>query len=372
MRALKRMAAATFLLVALLALSLGSVAIRGQVDELTGLFGGDLRVAVLEAVDLDPLTATSDASWKAISVAYDSLARVAPGSLLPEPWAAAGWTVNAAASTITVDLRSDLMWHDGTSVSASEIAAAYEAYNASGMFVPSDMVVTTPSATQLVFELPSGAGAFLTDGLTLPFFKTVGAAKVGSGAFVPPATVAMPLTLDRNDGHFSVPKLSTITYSLHADTGAASVALIRGDVDFIGSLLTATDPTRIITVDGRNTSLLNESDRITVVTNPGLSQFFLGFDTTDPILGEAVLRQAIAHVLNKELFLQIHPSVVGTSSLVASANLAWFNTSVPQYDAGFTLVAGRSTVNVAQSNSILDLAGYLDADGDGWRDTPAG
>lgn len=368
---LKRIGAATFLLTALLVLSFGSTPIRGAVDEMTGLFGGELRVAVMEDITLDPLTATSEASEKAISLVYDSIARIDADSLLPEPWAADGWTVDAEASSLTVDLRSDLMWHDGTPVLASEIAAAYEEYKVAGM-VPSDLVVTAPSDVRLVFELPSGAGTFLTDGLTLPFFKTVGTDKVGSGPFIPPATVTMPLTLSQNAVHFSVPKLSSITYTTYADTAAASVALIKGDVDFIGWRLTPLDPTNIIVVDGRNTTLVNESAAVAIVSNPGLSLFFLGFNTSDPALNDARLRQAIAHGLNKELFLQIQPSVRDTSSLVAAANSPWFNSSVPTYDAGFTLVEGRSSVNVATSTLILDQAGYIDVDGDGFRDSPTG
>ena len=365
---LRRMAAAAFLLVALLGLSLGSVAIRGHVDELTGLFGGDLRVAVLEAIDLNPFTATNDASWNAISVVYDSIARIG-ADLVTVPWAATGWTIDG--DTLRVTLRDNLVFADGHPFSAHDIVFSYNIYSGMGL-LPADL--TVEGTGTLVNITSATGGGLLFEGLTLPIVKNGTGetnAPVGSGPFTP-MTTTMPVTLDRNDHHFAVPKLATITYSLHADTGAASVALIRGDIDFIGSLLTATDPTNIIIVDGRNTSLLGESDKIAVVTNPGLSQFFLGIDTTDPILGEAVLRQAIAHALNKELFLQIQPSVVGTSSLVASANVPWFNGSVPRYDAGFVLVAGRSTVNVATSNSILDQADYLDADGDGWRDTPAG
>ncbi len=372
---LKGIGTVTFLLTALLLLSFGSLPTRGAVDEVTGLFGGELRIAVMEDIELDPITATSDSSQRAISLVYDSLARVGAGSLLPEPWAAEGWTIDVGADNVIVDLRSDLMWHDGTALVAGEIAAAYEDYRSAGK-LPSDLLVTAPSDSRLVFEVPSDAGAFLSDGLTLPFFKTVGTTKVGSGPFTPPATVSMPLSLDRHDAHFSVPKLTTITFSIYVDTTAASVALVKGDIDFIGWRLTPLDPTNIITVDGRDTALVNESARIATVTNPGLSLFYLGFDVSNPALSDVAIRQAIAHALNKELFLQIQPGVVDTHSLIASANRPWSNSSVPVYDAGFTLVviAGESAsqVDVGKSTAILDQAGYIDRDGDGWRETPAG
>jgi len=56
-------------------------------------------------------------------------------------------------------------------------------------------------------------------------------------------------------------------------------------------------------------------------------------------------------------------------SLISPANVAWFNASVPKYRVVRTSPTDTHLDNV---NALLDGAGYLDRNGDGYRDTPAG
>src|SRR6059036_3562190 len=69
----KILVAAILGLVLLLLLSTARPAAATHGD-LSGLYGGNLRVSVRNALNLNPFTATDSDSWKVIPLVYDSLA----------------------------------------------------------------------------------------------------------------------------------------------------------------------------------------------------------------------------------------------------------------------------------------------------------
>src|SRR2546427_10787766 len=100
----KILVAALLGLVLLLLLSTARPAAATHGD-LSGLYGGDLRVSGRNAPNLNPFTATHADSWKGIPLVYESLARIDPFTLLPASLAAASW--RGSGSTLAVPLRSD-------------------------------------------------------------------------------------------------------------------------------------------------------------------------------------------------------------------------------------------------------------------------
>src|SRR2546422_5018601 len=96
----KILVAALLGLVLLLLLSTARPAAATHGD-LSGLYGGNLRVSVRNALNLNPFTATDADSWKVIPLVYHSLARVDPITPLSAPWAAASWTGSGSALAVT-------------------------------------------------------------------------------------------------------------------------------------------------------------------------------------------------------------------------------------------------------------------------------
>lgn len=254
MRAPKVAVAAILALVATLLLA-GASPASGAHGDASGLYGGTLRVSVQGAISLNPFTATDADSWKVIPLVYDSLARIDPQTLVPVPWAASSWTISG--STLTVTLRSDLRFHDGTALTGADVAYSYNQYDAP--MVPADLVVAF-SGTTVTLTSNTGGGLLYGKGLTLPIVKLNTAANpVGSGPWRPPATIAMPLTLTANANHFWPPLLETVTFSAYTDTTAAATALLSGNLDFIGWTLGVDDPTTIINIDGVEQSLIGRA-----------------------------------------------------------------------------------------------------------------
>ncbi|NIN69794.1 MAG: hypothetical protein GTO63_34960 [Anaerolineae bacterium] len=363
----KRLGAASVLLAALLVLTMGNLPVRGAIDEMTGLYGGELRVAVLGSIDLNPFTATSDASWNAIDIAYDSIARIDPVSLTPTLWAAAGWSTSGTQLTVT--LRSDLAFHDGTAVTAADVIYSYTEYKALGM-VPADLTVSG-SGTQVTFDTALG-GLFFGEDLTLPIVKSgtgLTNAAVGSGPYVP-VTTTMPVSLDANVDHFQPPLLSTVSFHSYTDTPSASADMLRGNLDFIGWSLGVDEPSAIIDVDGTNMSLINDAS---LYKNPGLTHLVVGFNVAaGRATGDEELRLALAKTLNPVLYEQIHPDTDRSRTLIIDENQPWFNPNVELYQVTIAIIAGRSSALLTSSNQRLDSAGYLDTNGDGIREMPDG
>src|SRR5256885_17189802 len=159
----KILVAAMLGLVLLLLLSAARPAAATHGD-LSGLYGGNLRVSVRGALNLNPFTATDADSWKVIPLVYDSLARIDPVTLLPAPWAAASWSV--AGSTLTVTLRSDLAFHDGSAEAAADEIYSYNQYK-TACKGPSDLAV-------------GGSGSTVT-----PSSAFAGVVMVGRGLLLP-------------------------------------------------------------------------------------------------------------------------------------------------------------------------------------------
>src|SRR3989454_4995209 len=262
---MRKLAVTAILGLVLVLLLSSAISVRATHGDASGLFGGNLRVAVRGALNLNPFTATAADSWKVIPLVYDSLGRIDPVALLPAPWAAASWSV--AGSTLTVTLRSDLAFHDGSAETAADVIYSYNQYKTAGK-VPSDLAVGGSGST-VTLSSASAGGLVFGQGLLLPIVKSGSVSNpVGGGPWKLQTSTATSWTLAANAAHFWPPYLDTVTFSVYADTSAASLALLSGNLDFIGWGLSVDDPGTIFSVGGTNRSLLFDA---TIVNNPAFT-----------------------------------------------------------------------------------------------------
>ena len=361
----KILVAALLGLVLLLLLSTARPAAATHGD-LSGLYGGNLRVSVRNALNLNPFTATDADSWKVIPLVYDSLARIDPFTLLPAPWAAASWSVSG--STLTVTLRSDLAFHDGSAETAADVIYSYNQYKSVGK-APSDLVVSGSGST-VTLSSASAGGLVFGQGLLLPIVKSGTVSNpVGGGPWELVTSMSTSWTLAANAAHFWPPYLDTVTFSVYADTSAAALALLSGNLDFIGWGLSVDDPGTIYNVGGTNRSLLFDA---TIVNNPGLTQLVVGFNLrSGRTTSDSEFRLALADTLSPLLARQAHANTIVSRSPVINEAVPWFNPNLPIYQV-VTTEYPAPTYLLTDENQRLDSAGYLDRNGDGIREKPDG
>ncbi len=342
-----------------------------------GLYGGTVVVATTWALDPNPLN-LSPRNEPLHSLLYDSLARPSPTTLVPEPWLATSKPdVNLTANTLTFHIRANAKWADGTPLTASDVNASYRRYLSATLV--SGFSVIAPDPTTAVFTFTKSGGDFLGKWVTLPIAYTSSTSPAkASGLFDLGASTPTSLTITANANHWrGRPYPDAIRYEFHtgpAGLDEAACDLIEKRIDFLGVPLTSNDLTANRPCgklqDPGNTSLAH----IFTAFDPGFQFLHLGVNTARPPMDDAAFRVALTSALDRPLVRVVEGpgSTEVADSVVAPANGFWFNASVPQYRVEQGVEGGRVITILDNVNDMLDVAGYLDRNGDGWRETPAG
>ena len=155
----------------------GMIGTGEDVEPRGGLYGGELRVALQDDIEENPLLADDDASLLAVSLMYDSLAKIDEVTLLPEPWVAKNWTLTSNTS-VEVNFHTDVEWHDSTDASphyitGEDICYTYDQMKTSDNWdeLLPNVVCTEVDSDTVEFDLSSAEqarGVFFSKVLTIP------------------------------------------------------------------------------------------------------------------------------------------------------------------------------------------------------------
>ena len=342
-----------------------------------GLYGGTAIVATTFVLDPDPLNLNPQ-NEPLHSLIYDSLGRASPTTLVPEPWLAESWDVNTTARTVTFHIRANAKWADGTALTAGAVNASYHRYLAASLLSGFDVIAPDAATAVFDFSIPGGKGGgdFMGKWVTLPIaYPDPTSPAKASGLFdlgtVVPG-VSLEITANENHWH-GRPYLDAILYQFHTGPTAlddAACDMIEKRIDFIGVPLTGDDLNAPRPCGGtlQNASL----EHIFTARDAGFEFLHLGINTQNAPLDDPAFRVALTSALDRELTITIEPYSIVADSVVTPANTYWFNTSVPQYRVQKGVEGGRVITILDSVNDMLDTAGYLDRNGDGWRERPSG
>ncbi len=349
--------------------SFAASAFAATPEELSGMYGGDFRVAVKDTtLDLNPNTASDEASLHVIGLLYDSLGRLDPVTLLVVPWVADSWSVDTGDQTVDIVLRTDVLWHDDDSaVEADDVKYTYETFYGG-------YIVDVVSATEVSFDFSGGGGGkFMTEGLQRPLVKLDETTPdEGCGPFELISAAADSVTIGAYDGYFDGrPYLDTMTFDVYQNISVAASALINGDIDFIGWTLGINDPTDVYNVSGTPTSIIIEP-HLAVSYSRGLEYLYAAYNPIDELTSPD-LRRALVMAINKELYNLMEPNTRIVQSPMSPFNEPWYNQSIVEYNAGFYFDStGRQASNPMPALAELAQLNYIDRDGDGLRERPDG
>ena len=196
-----------------------------------------------------------------------------------EPWLAESWTPANNSLTYVLKLRPNILWSDGTPLSAADVVQAIGASSSARVF-GKPLTARAKSATEVEVTLP---GAF-APGLRVLDRVPITSAHGGLGPFVPSMkrrvfgeTRPALLMFERNPHYWRtapdgkpLPYLDRLELDAAGDPNAALTRLLGGELDFIETELRPEDYTALKRADEEDKTRLYDM-------GPGL--------TTDDVCG---------------------------------------------------------------------------------------
>ncbi|MFI5804130.1 ABC transporter substrate-binding protein [Streptomyces sp. NPDC051561] len=272
----------------------------------------------------DPAFAYDTASWNVMRQTLQTLLRVPRGGGAPVPEAAesCGFT-DTRNTSYRCKLRSGLKFSDGKAMSAADVKFSIERVVAinddngpKGLLTNIDLV-EAKGDNEVVFHLKSADATFpyklATPAASIVNEANYAAKKVRAGFDV---TGSGPYTVDidakgdtatkavftKNPSYKGDVKLQNDKVEIRSfpDSQALEKALRDGEIDVISRTLAPEQISKMST---------SQDQAIKLVELPGLEIRYLGFHTSDPVVGKKAVRQAMATVINRaELVSQVYGS----------------------------------------------------------------
>ncbi len=318
---------------------------------------------------LNPYTYISGfPGWNLLMLQYDSLLQLDAAGR-PQPWLAESVTVNDELTEYSVKLVEDVRWHDGQFLTADDVAFTVDYFinNTQSRFARdlrgvAEVVITDPFNLTFVLEAPNPGFDLvaLADVPIIPrhIWEPVtnpeehqfeSAANIGSGPYkLVDYDEGQSYRFEANWDYFrGTPAVDELVVVVFADDAGALSAIRSGGVDVIFERIS---PEQI--------TLLDAQDPLDISQGPEFSTQMINFDASRRPFDDVVVRQAIDLAMDRE-------DIVDTVYLGAATpgSPGWVHPGHPSYNPEVLAVYDPNL-----ANSLLDQAGYTDADGDGIRE----
>ena len=335
--------------------------------------GGTLTIGLYQEPDnLNPYLAVQTASRLVRELAVEGLVDAGPGdeyvpALAAEVPTKENGGISADGKTITYKLRQGVTWSDGHPFSSADVKFTWEAIMSPGNAVNSktgyDQItsIETPDETTAVVtfkELYAPAlSLFSITGAILPEHALKGQklgdaeynrAPEGTGPFVVSEWKSGDsIVLDRNPKYRvpDRPYLDKIVFALVPSREVGIARLRAGEVSVLWDLIETQIPE------------MEKMPNITLQSTPTTNVEYLGLNSSNPILADVAVRQAIASAVDRGPIVK--DLLYGKTEVATSPiGMGW---AAPQ---GLELPA----YDPEKAKQLLEQAGWQDADGDGIRE----
>lgn len=391
------------LLVCLLACVVGACTRGGGSEERLRERDRLVEALISDPKTFNPLLSTDSASSQAVDNVFEGLVRLNPRTTLPEPLLAERWEHDDAGTTWTFHLRRDVRWHDGTPLTADDVAFTFEAiYHpkvpnsvkhilvAGGEPIGVEVVDThtvrlrlaeplAPLLNGLGFAiLPKHIlGSALADGTFVQQWgiDTSPDAIVGTGPYrLAQYVPAQFLQYKRNDDYWmkddeggALPRLTERTILIVPDQNTTYLKFLDRQLHVYSPR-----PEEVADLRERVDSLNARLDKIGLDTG----MLFVAFNRNPAHYEKDGVRapqldwftdtrflRAVAHSIDKASMIQNTYYGYGEAAVTAVSpeNELFHNPNLEPYE-----------YDLARARALLDEAGYRDRDGDGVREDADG
>jgi peptide/nickel transport system substrate-binding protein len=306
-----------------------------------------------------------------MSLLYDNLLWFGPdGALIP--WLAAEYDVTEDGLTWTFTLQPEAVWHDGEPVTAEDVAFTMDFIKNNQHLRWTDPVTTMIDSVEVVdehtavFNLTAPAPGFallvaadipilpqhIWQDAALVWGEPVDVPAIGSGPYslVEHATDVM-YRMEANPNYWGgEPQVDRLIFVIISDLNGQMTALRSGEVDFATGYV----PPELV-------ADINADAGVTIARAPGFVVDYVGMHTDRAPLNDTTFRLALSYAVDVEAITDVlygEYAVPGSPGYVPPS-APWATPFEQLYDPD-------------QAIAMLEDAGYIDTDGDGWRETPDG
>lgn len=335
-------------------------------------YGGIFRYPVGDDIKRLPFTSTTPSCNLFLSLIFDRLVNYDDDWQL-KPQLAESWESSEDGLSITFHLVQNAAFHDGTPITSEDVkftfdfSLEHEVYRVN---VPDGRAIdhiTAPDPYTVVFHLKQQVGQTffpMVSGVRIvkksewegkdpyDFYPEKGAGLTGSGPFKFVKQVSgQYLELEANEDYWGGrPNIDRLFFIVIPEADMQIMAFQAGEIDCV--TLRVTDVPRIIEMEGV---------RIYKTTPP--RGFMVSFNMRKPPFSDINLRTALAYDINRDTIIDLVYMGYAYPYLhyLMDAHEEYINYDAPVH-----------YYNPTKANEILDDAGYIDQDGDGWRDYPDG
>ncbi len=306
----------------------------------------------------------------------------------PTPWLASGYEYSEDLLTITYTLQQGVKWTDGEDFNADDVVFTvnmlkeFSAMDRSAVWQYLDSVEKIDDFTvafnlnqvyTLIHELignniyivPEHVWSAIEDPVTF----TNNEAPVATGMLTNVVTVnEQVLEICRNENYWQMgadgqplPYVDCLRMPVYPGNDPANFAAANGDLDWIGNFIP----------DIETTFIAANPDKHFYYFWPGGAVVQLYVNTTKAPFSDVAFRRALSKAIDYDSVANIGMygyTVPANSTGLGPRNESWLN----QAAIDDATAQGLSKFDSAAAAAALDEAGYVDADGDNFRDNPDG
>ena len=368
---MKRIFAIAMLLSLTLSLSLFPSAAEtsdsGQIDQLTVAIGSDQG-------PLTPFSGCSTKSWELHGLVYDNLYEMDTHRVL-QPSLATSYEVSEDYTVYTFHLRDDVKWHDGEQFTSEDVKFSYElaanVVNSVNFTAPAQTIQTIntpdPYTVEFVFEEPRSeeimdilfgympiVAEHVYAGLTNDEIAANTALAIGTGPYkVVDMKPEEYYHLEANEEYFGgTPVAKELIMPVILDRNSAMTALKAHQIDAMAAEIPA-----------EMMDQFRSDDSLAVLEGTGFSSTLLFLNESRAPFDVKEVRQAISYAINTQELVDVILLGRGTvaSPGFVNPNDKLYNPETPAHE-----------YNPEKAKELLDQVGFVDVDGDGFRENEEG
>ena len=340
--------------------------------------GGVVKVPLMaDPGTLNPFTAVSSWDFMIIDLVYDPLVTLTP-DLKYVGRLAKSWNVSPDGLVWTFTIFENATWHDGKPVTAEDVKFTYDLFLKIGKLTRLADVVDIINHTEVVNKytvkiyLNKPFAPFLYriaqelyivpkhiwENITEPE-KFKNEHPIGSGPFkfVEGKTGQYYRLKAFDKYHLGRPLIDGILFPVITNPDAMLLAFKRGEIDVMTWTVPYVSVPELEKIPGV---------KIHKVTETGAR--FLVFNCQRWPMSDKRFRQAVHHVLNlTEVVKVVYQgyAIPGSLGRIPPILKPWYNENLPTKEEKYPY-------DLDKAAKLLDEMGFIDRDGDGWRDKPDG